>query len=654
MFKKKGGPAFKPKVPSIRSRQAQAAPSSSRAADGNNEEESQSHSASVASSTVPSSHIATTTPVAPEPVQSQQIDQDGPPRTTATLSKTFDPPPVSAEAASGTVAPPTAANISGTTTQSGKGQRQQASQRATRRTATTRRGSATRAASVSSTASSTNAEASSKRSAQSNDQLQIRRPEAVLEAPDSPTTPATRSESAAPSTEAAPSEQSTAATSTSAAHAAPLATTALKRTGPPNGQATTSEAPATSAPRKKRVRISKTRTTQQTDTAATEGDEETQPQKRRKKKRALAEGSEEAPRRKRVRKSRAQAEEEEQEEDGQNGEGHLKKRKRSVTPEDAEELVVDWQALKMSDLTRDLRIGKKSSRHDELVERERQIRATKAKKARAKRLQDGEQEEEGNGSQAGTPASDREGEPSTAPATGALETPALPASSGLQYRVVDGNIVVDETSLTVDRHARAAAAAGNVVTVEENDFTRLTTSASFQTGTRKLGPNRWTEEETELFFRGLLTFGTVFSQIAPMFPKKTERQVKNKFLLEDRKNPSRITELMRDRKGAEKISMEEYQTLIRKTLSPTEDIMAELAAADAKFEAEQKKREDEAAETLRRRREELYDDEPAGANANAEESSAAETSPLKKSRGGKKRSGSGKGKGRKPVESGLA
>ncbi|KAK1633674.1 hypothetical protein BDP81DRAFT_295969, partial [Colletotrichum phormii] len=58
---------------------------------------------------------------------------------------------------------------------------------------------------------------------------------------------------------------------------------------------------------------------------------------------------------------------------------------RSVTPEDAEDQEADLTTLTMGDLTRDLRIGKKFSRHDELLQRHRDKQAKSRERLKAKR-----------------------------------------------------------------------------------------------------------------------------------------------------------------------------------------------------------------------------------------------------------------------------
>ncbi|KAF4988797.1 hypothetical protein FDECE_14915 [Fusarium decemcellulare] len=273
------------------------------------------------------------------------------------------------------------------------------------------------------------------------------------------------------------------------------------------------------------------------------------------------------------------------------------RRARSVTPEDAETQVVDLQKLKMADLTRDLHIGKKFSRHDELRERERRAR-TKSKVG----TDDGR-----DGS--ATPETSGQGEKVGSPAAPSPSAPAPP--SGPQFRIVDGQIVVDQSSLAVDRHARAAAAAGDMETVEENDFTRLITSNSFMNTSKLKGPNIWSEQETELFYRGLRMFGTDFEMISKMFPGKQRRHVKLKYNREERHCPRRIDAAVVGVKTV-KMDLDEYKAFTGSEFEPVENIEAEQRKIQEEYEAEQKRVADEQVEIMRKKREELFKDDDEG------------------------------------------
>ena len=294
-----------------------------------------------------------------------------------------------------------------------------------------------------------------------------------------------------------------------------------------------------------------------------------------------------------------------------------KRKARSCTPEDAESQTVDLQKLKMSDLTRDLHIGKKFSRHDELRERERQARlkirlgkdtaSVSEQDNRETRSQNSEVQ--GSATADPTAATNREATPAPAPAP--VSTPA-PASapgpaSGPQFRIVDGQIVVDQSSLEMDRHARAAAAqAGqDMETIEENDFTRLITSSSFMNTSKLRGPNLWTDDDTELFYRGLKMFGTDFEMISKMFPGKQRRHVKLKYNREERHNAGRIDAVLIGEKTI-KMDIDEYKSMTGSEFEPVEKIEAEQRKIEEDFEAERSRVAEEQAEIMRKKREVLF------------------------------------------------
>ncbi|KAG6006134.1 hypothetical protein E4U21_007370 [Claviceps maximensis] len=326
-----------------------------------------------------------------------------------------------------------------------------------------------------------------------------------------------------------------------------------------------------------------------------------------------------------------------------NGSRSNSRRARSMTPDDAETQVVDLQKLKMSDLTKDLRIGKKFSRHDELRERERKARL------KAKLEKDSEiPSEAGNGSndnnttasandktsQSQSPDPDgtqsKASKPSTSDTT---STPAPAATSGPQFRIVDGQIIVDQDSLVMDRHARAAAAraGADMETIEENDFTRLITSSSFMNTSKLKGPNIWTDAETELFYRGLRMFGTDFQMISKMFPAKQRRHIKLKFNREERHNPQRIDAAVMGEKTI-KMDLDEYRAFTGAEFEPVEDIEAEQRKIQETYEAERQRVADEQAEIMRKKREELFADDDDS---------------------GRKKKGKGKKKGRQAISYGL-
>lgn len=199
------------------------------------------------------------------------------------------------------------------------------------------------------------------------------------------------------------------------------------------------------------------------------------------------------------------------------------RKKREPTPEGAETVEILPNVVKMSELCKDLRTGKKSKRETEL----RKI----------------DQAEEERKKQGGTPG----------PGTGTPVKQIEPESensekpidwkpqSGPIMRIVNGEIVLDNTSLQVDRHADAARAAGDLEDVVESSFTRKINQASYGKRTKT---ETWDEEMTDLFYRGLRIFGTDFMVISKMFPGRSRRQIKLKFNNEERRDPQRIKETL--------------------------------------------------------------------------------------------------------------
>ena len=263
----------------------------------------------------------------------------------------------------------------------------------------------------------------------------------------------------------------------------------------------------------------------------------------------------------------------------------------------------------MADLAKDMHIGKKFSLHDELMERERAKRLRYNE--RRKRQQSGEEGDEtaeiGEAPNA-TPSSDLNSSTQPTPAADDDATAETPTDSntrapiGETYQIIDGEIVLDHRSLQVDRHARAREEAGDLVEIEENDFTHHTTSATYLR--RNLKPQQWTDEETDLFYQALQAFGTDFDTICRMFRGKTRKHIKLKFNREERVNPQRITAALVGQKTVS-FDLEQYQRATGQEYETAEAIYAEQKKAEEEFEARQKALEDEKAEELRRKKEEV-------------------------------------------------
>jgi len=100
----------------------------------------------------------------------------------------------------------------------------------------------------------------------------------------------------------------------------------------------------------------------------------------------------------------------------------------------------------------------------------------------------------------------------------------------------NGNITIDENSLMVATDAPSTSLDDNQVARVVDGPDRIN-SASYS---KRTTTERWTKEETELFYRGLQQFGTDFSLVAQLFPKRTRKQVKAKFKREEKTAPEKV------------------------------------------------------------------------------------------------------------------
>lgn len=262
---------------------------------------------------------------------------------------------------------------------------------------------------------------------------------------------------------------------------------------------------------------------------------------------------------------------------------------------------MDQSQVTMGDLVKDLRIGKKFSRHDELLERQRM------KKLKAKMGFPAAESGSAPDSKASTPAPGADGAAAAAASGGessSSSAPPRPLTDGApQFQIIDGQIVVNQATLQFDRHAAAAREAGELEEEVEDDFTHHTTSNTYMKRVQK--PNHWTVIETETFYRGLRMFGTDFALLCKMFPGKNRRHVKLKFNREERAHPAKVNAALVGEKTVG-IDLEEYKSHTGLEYKSVDEIEAEQARVEEEFEAEQRRVEEEAAEEARKRQEELF------------------------------------------------
>lgn len=210
-----------------------------------------------------------------------------------------------------------------------------------------------------------------------------------------------------------------------------------------------------------------------------------------------------------------------------------KRRKRAGTPNDAENAVIDPDEITMDRLL-SIRSGEVSHRERAM----RQIDWEEVKKRRKEALSGNAVTDEGNQAQVSEELE-----------RAARERDAA-QTRGPRMRILNGAIVVDQASLTIDRHAEATRADETLEAVEEDDLTRRFNTATYMRANKRdpaerlpMGTtkrDRWTAEQTDAFYEAIRMFGTDFAIIAKMFPGKTRGNIKRKFVREEHANPDRV------------------------------------------------------------------------------------------------------------------
>ncbi|KAI1006607.1 hypothetical protein K3495_g1612 [Podosphaera aphanis] len=252
--------------------------------------------------------------------------------------------------------------------------------------------------------------------------------------------------------------------------------------------------------------------------------------------------------------------------------GTKRTRKREKTPEGAELETIDPSVVTMQDLCKDLRIGRKSRHHDEIMGR---VARLKREAVKAKMRREFPELADSMSIEGDTTPAPREEAP-LAPTTTTQNSPPPGPTPGLKMRIVDGQIVTDEQSLRIDLHERARANAVEEEVIEENDFSRVVVSSDYLKRERS---QHWNALSNELFWKGLSMFGTDFEMIAKMFPDRSRRQIKLKFNAEERKNPRRLNRVLMGIK-TEEIDLDEYQRLGNLELEDLGVIKAEEASIE--------------------------------------------------------------------------
>ncbi|KAH9811725.1 Transcription factor TFIIIB component B'' [Teratosphaeria destructans] len=156
-------------------------------------------------------------------------------------------------------------------------------------------------------------------------------------------------------------------------------------------------------------------------------------------------------------------------------------------------------------------------------------------------------DEEGSGEGAGRGGIDG-GERET-PANEAIIDAAATTQGVPQFKMVNGQIVVEEDSLDV---AEPTNLSDEVPVVEENNYAHRVNRGSYINARRRDPQDRvpparrrgawggWSEDDTDRFYDALRSWGTDFDIISRLFEGKSRAQIKTKFNREEKFDPARI------------------------------------------------------------------------------------------------------------------
>ncbi|KAL8714724.1 MAG: hypothetical protein Q9225_006507 [Loekoesia sp. 1 TL-2023] len=265
---------------------------------------------------------------------------------------------------------------------------------------------------------------------------------------------------------------------------------------------------------------------------------------------------------------------------------------REPTPEEAENEIIAPGTIKMADLCKDTRKGKKSDMLKALQERDKEELMKKAQEELQQLVGTGEPHNpEGPGDPAG---SERVENGSRAPAEEVAERQEdVVREVADTYVDEHGQIRINTDSLRIDRHAQAAAEREQVQqeAVVENDLSRPAINSATYAKREKL--NSWPEELTDEFYEALQMFGTDFGMIGRML-RKTRRAIKLKFNREERMDPTRINQALLG--GRIAVDLDEYSRRAGEDIKETEE-------HERKMEEDRKKIEENAADELRAKEE---------------------------------------------------
>lgn len=298
-----------------------------------------------------------------------------------------------------------------------------------------------------------------------------------------------------------------------------------------------------------------------------------------------------------------------------------KRSKRVETPDEAQHVRIDVAETKMSDLCKDGGTGQKSTA-DKIIRESERAAALKRKQQEAQRMMGQVDESTPQAGEVGESRIDRLDRERR-------EREVEMGNIVPQQHIVNGEIVVDTSSLRIDRHAIAAVErnAEQLESVEEDEYTRKVNNGI---GLKRDRSGGWNEGLVDLFYDGLRMFGTDFGMISKMFPGKTRHAIKLKFCREEKENGPRIQAALLGE--VLPVELEEFQKMTGEEYEDPSVLEKDIEEDKKKLEEEQEQ-EKQAIEAARRERAEQAEAERLAAHG--EESSSKENRRQRKRKGGK-------------------
>ena len=299
-------------------------------------------------------------------------------------------------------------------------------------------------------------------------------------------------------------------------------------------------------------------------------------------------------------------------------------RKRQETPEGAEAVQIESSAVKMVDLCKDSGTGKRSLREKEFKELDEKAKCAKRQGPNATE-KDVHQDSSSQREPYQQNREDQDPENGLRPLHTVLTSDDLMQGAGTREaragraidkehdtfdhgpesahlhpatRIVNGEIVLDESSLRIDRRANAIGVQiGQALeAVEESELTRQVTAGSWL---KRDKSGSWNVELTELLYEGLRMFGTDFGMISKMFAGKSRHAIKRKFCLEERLSPARVEATLRGERL--EVDLDQFSHRTNTVYEDPQELENEIAEDRQKLEDEQA-REKQAMEEARKKR----------------------------------------------------